>query len=173
MSIGMSGYLMGPRFVALRLLCTYAAKKKNTLYASHLGWQKGKGEGDQSRKAWKCDIRRNFVGNFMRNKAWNKFVVHAIWQEIFISGLISHVISYEISANIALPSFPSQSHRYISKFRKQFEPLIGSLSSEWWYSFFVLSSLVNIYLSTDYFGTRQIIFGNNMNTIEMHLTWDI
>ncbi len=25
-----------------------------------------------------------------------------------------------------------------------------------------------IYLSTDYFGTRQIIFGNNMNTIEMH-----
>ena len=25
------------------------------------------------------------------------------------------------------------------------------------------------YLSTDYFGTRQIIFGNNMNTIEMHL----
>ncbi len=25
------------------------------------------------------------------------------------------------------------------------------------------------YLWTDYFGTRQIIFGNNMNTIEMHL----
>ena len=25
----------------------------------------------------------------------------------------------------------------------------------------------NIYLSTDYFGTRQIIFGNNMNTIEI------
>ncbi len=25
------------------------------------------------------------------------------------------------------------------------------------------------YLSTDYFGTRQIIFGNNINTIEMHL----
>ncbi len=25
------------------------------------------------------------------------------------------------------------------------------------------------YLSTDYFGTRKIIFGNNMNTIEMHL----
>ncbi len=24
------------------------------------------------------------------------------------------------------------------------------------------------YLSTDYFGTRQIKFGNNMNTIEMH-----
>ncbi len=23
-------------------------------------------------------------------------------------------------------------------------------------------------LSTDYFGTPQIIFGNNMNTIEMH-----
>ena len=26
----------------------------------------------------------------------------------------------------------------------------------------------NIYLSTDYFETWQIIFGNNMNTIEMH-----
>ena len=26
----------------------------------------------------------------------------------------------------------------------------------------------NMYLSTDYFGTRLIIFGNNMNTIEMH-----
>ncbi len=24
-----------------------------------------------------------------------------------------------------------------------------------------------IYLSTDYFGSRQIIFGNNMNTIKM------
>ncbi len=26
---------------------------------------------------------------------------------------------------------------------------------------------LRIYLSTDFFGTRQIIFGNNMNTIEM------
>ncbi len=26
----------------------------------------------------------------------------------------------------------------------------------------------NTYLSTDYFGTRQIIFGNNMNTIGNH-----
>ena len=26
-----------------------------------------------------------------------------------------------------------------------------------------------IYLVTDYFGTRQILFGNNMNTIEIHL----
>ena len=25
-----------------------------------------------------------------------------------------------------------------------------------------------IYLLTDYFGTRQIIFGDNMNTTEMH-----
>ncbi len=37
--------------------------------------------------------------------------------------------------------------------------------------YFLLDILENfcIYLSTDYFGTRQIIFGNNMNTIEMHL----
>ncbi len=29
--------------------------------------------------------------------------------------------------------------------------------------------ILDIYLSTDYFGTCLIIFDNNMNTIEMHL----
>ncbi len=33
--------------------------------------------------------------------------------------------------------------------------------------------ILRIYLSTDYFGTRQIIFGNNMNTIEILLKWGI
>ncbi len=32
-----------------------------------------------------------------------------------------------------------------------------------------LTKYLSNYLSTDYFGTQQIIFGNNMNTIEMHL----
>ncbi len=31
----------------------------------------------------------------------------------------------------------------------------------------------DIYLSTDYFGTRQIIFGNNMNTIGNHFLYQV
>ncbi len=33
--------------------------------------------------------------------------------------------------------------------------------------------ILNIYLSTDYFGTRLIIFDNNMNTIGNHFLYQV